>query len=1307
MNFKKKLLPLAVLGACSFGVEAQVNYGEALQKSIYFYEAQQSGVLPDWNRVEWRGDSTLADGSDNGVDLSGGWYDAGDHVKFGFPMAASATFLAWGAVEYPQAYEQTGQMGHLKNNLRFVADYIMSAHPEPNVFYGQVGVGADDHSWWGSAEVVHLTPRAASNRPSFAISADCPGSDLAGEAAAALSAISMVFADDDPSYANELIRHARELYDFARTYQGAYSDCITDATTFYNSWSGFRDELVWSAAWLYRATGESDYLDNAIADYDNLNTEPQSTTKSYRWTQAWDDKGYGSYVLLAQITGNEEYRADAERWLDYWTIGYNGERIEYSPGGLARLDRWGANRYSANTSFIAFLYSDFLREVDPSNERVDAYYDFAVGQMNYIMGDNPQGHSYQIGMDENGPKNPHHRTAHGAWADSSSNPVESRHLLIGALVGGPAEGDAYEDDRDDYIANEVATDYNALFTGALARMWMDFGGAPIPESQFPPVEERDLEFFVEARDNSSGPRHLGLATRVHNRTAWPARNGDTLKYRYFVDLNSEFDLGYTLADFNVTASFSEANSVSQLQSWGDPADNIYYVEVDFSGIDLFPGGQSESRKEVQFRIAMSGPGDSQDWDNSEDPSWTNFGGTYENATGIALYEGDTLVWGEEPTPACGDDTGINCVPTASGSSVSTDFETPVGVSLDGSDSDGSITSVDVVNGPANGTLSGSGASRTYTPDDGFFGSDSITFTVEDNDGAVSAPATVNIEVEEPIIPAVAIVSPASGADIVQGTSFTLSYSLSNAASVKVSVDGEVVAASNPGSSVTLSAPDALGSFDVELVALDTDGNELSASDSATYTSIVAPPNGVPVACFTASDTVYVGSPVSFDADCSTDPDGDALSYAWDFDDGGSASGETAVHTFVMAGSYNVSLSVNDGEDSDAVTNTITVEERPASLVSCEVGSADIWNSGFVLNNIAITNEGTETIDSWQVELPMGQVVSISGSWNADLEVVGSSVFASGNQNTTPLNPGQTVVFGFQGAHNGSFSAPECIGGGDNQEPNTDPEASFTSSVNNLSASFDASSSSDVDGDALSYTWDFGDGQTASGESPSHTYASADTYTVNLTVSDGRGGSDIASDSVTVAPGPNGDPVASFSASTSGLNASFDASNSSDPDGDTLTYVWDFGDGAVGTGVSPSHSYASAGSYDVSVTVDDGNGGSDVATETVTVEFVPGDGNCEYIIDNYWSTGFTAVIRITNNGTTPINGWNVNWEYTDGSSRSSGWNATVTGNNPYSASPLSWNANIAPGDSVEFGVQGQLGNPGSVPVAPEVTGAVCD
>ncbi len=86
------------------------NYGEALQKSFLFYAAQRSGRLPANNPIPWRGDSALNDGAKEGVDLTGGYYDAGDHVKFGFPMAASMTMLSWGVIQYLSAYVQSRQL---------------------------------------------------------------------------------------------------------------------------------------------------------------------------------------------------------------------------------------------------------------------------------------------------------------------------------------------------------------------------------------------------------------------------------------------------------------------------------------------------------------------------------------------------------------------------------------------------------------------------------------------------------------------------------------------------------------------------------------------------------------------------------------------------------------------------------------------------------------------------------------------------------------------------------------------------------------------------------------------------------------------------------------------------------------------------------------------------------------------------------------------------------------------------------------------------------------------------------------------
>ena len=239
----------------------------------------------------------------------------------------------------------------IKDNLRWVNDYFIKCHTAPQEFWGQVGNGQADHAWWGAAEVMPMA------RPAYKIDKDNPGSDLAAETAAAMAAASMIFADDDPAYSTTLLEHAKQLYQFADTYRGAYSDAITDAANFYRSWSGYQDELVWGAIWLYKATGDQTYLTKAKQEYDFLNTEQGGTIKSYKWGLAWDDKSYGCYVLMAQLTGEQQYMEDTERHLNYWT-----DQITYSPGGLAWLTQWGSLRHTANTALIAFIYSDIVQD---------------------------------------------------------------------------------------------------------------------------------------------------------------------------------------------------------------------------------------------------------------------------------------------------------------------------------------------------------------------------------------------------------------------------------------------------------------------------------------------------------------------------------------------------------------------------------------------------------------------------------------------------------------------------------------------------------------------------------------------------------------------------------------------------------------------------------------------------------------------------------------------------------------------------------------------------------------------------------
>jgi PKD repeat protein len=172
--------------------------------------------------------------------------------------------------------------------------------------------------------------------------------------------------------------------------------------------------------------------------------------------------------------------------------------------------------------------------------------------------------------------------------------------------------------------------------------------------------------------------------------------------------------------------------------------------------------------------------------------------------------------------------------------------------------------------------------------------------------------------------------------------------------------------------------------------------------------------------------------------------------------------------------------------------------------------------------------------------------------------------------------------------------------------NKAPVAAFTVAVNNLDLTVDGSSSSDSDGTVASYSWDFGDGTTATGAKPAtKSYASAGTRTVKLTVTDNAGATNVVTQQVTTTNPPvNKVPVASFTTAPTDLAVAVDGSASSDPDGTVAGYSWDFGDGSTGTGVTASRTYAAAGTYTVKLTVTDDKGATGFTTKTVTVTAPP-------------------------------------------------------------------------------------------------------
>ncbi|MCA1744369.1 MAG: glycoside hydrolase family 9 protein [Bacteroidales bacterium] len=353
---------------------------------------------------------------------------------------------------------------------------------------------------------------------------------------------------------------------------------------------------------------------------------------------------YGCYALLAKLTGKAKYQTDIERHLDYWTTGYNGNRITYTPGGLAYLDVWGALRYSANTSFLAAYYADMAT----TTARTQAYNAFAANQMAYMFGDNPQSRSYVCGYGANPPVNPHHRTAHGSWSNNQNGPPEhTRHVLYGALVGGPNNDDSYEDDRSNYVNNEVACDYNACFSGLLASFVEKEGGAPL--SNFPVVETPGDEYYVEAKFNAQGTTYSEWAVWVYNHTAWPARLGSEYQFQIFLDISEGVAAGYSAADYVVSSNNAGIVDFTELQAW-DEESNIYYTEVTFKPtIQIWPGGQGESRMEAQMRIRLPYEAPASAWDPTNDWSSVGVDGTLKQNPHMPMYVDGELVYGQTPS----------------------------------------------------------------------------------------------------------------------------------------------------------------------------------------------------------------------------------------------------------------------------------------------------------------------------------------------------------------------------------------------------------------------------------------------------------------------------------------------------------------------------------------------------------------------------------------------------------------------------------------------------------------------------------
>ncbi|CAA0813987.1 Endoglucanase 11 [Striga hermonthica] len=479
---------LVVFLTLSFSFCQSHDYGEALSKSLLYFEAQRSGHLPYNQRVTWRHHSGLTDGLEQGVDLVGGYYDAGDNVKFGLPMAYTITLLSWGVIEFKNEIALAGELNHALESIKWGTDYFIKAHTHPHLLWAQVGDGDTDHLCWQRPEDMTTSRRA------YKVDEEHPGSEVAAETAAAMAATSIVFRRKDPRYSHLLLDHAEQLFEFGDKFRGKYDTSIKVARRYYTSISGYKDELLWAALWLYKATYNITYLDYAIQNAEAFGGSTWAITEF-----SWDVKFAGAQILASMVPMKgkvesdrqvlHEYRSKAEHYMCGCLNKNKATNVKRTPGGLLYTRRWNNMQYVATSILLLAAYSNHLRSTGGVLDCYagpvgpDEILAFVRSQVDYILGSNPMGLSYLVGYGPAYPTKVHHRGASIVSHKESSDfvgcmpgyhrwfvsPSPNPNLLVGALVGGPDSEDGFRDRRDNFAQTEACTYNTAPLVGVFAK----------------------------------------------------------------------------------------------------------------------------------------------------------------------------------------------------------------------------------------------------------------------------------------------------------------------------------------------------------------------------------------------------------------------------------------------------------------------------------------------------------------------------------------------------------------------------------------------------------------------------------------------------------------------------------------------------------------------------------------------------------------------------------------------------------------------------------------------------------------------
>jgi endoglucanase len=464
------LLATAAVGEAATGVFTAQQYQKALWLTTRYFGAVRSGTGPNWATQDSRYPTSFVKDAYKGADVSGGWFDCGDHVMFGQTQFYAAYVLAKGFASWRHGFPDhyTGDYSDYKQSqdysmaggkanglqdvleeLRYEADFFVKITPSGSDFVYQKGEGTPDHRWWVHSGRMSTMPVAEGgekegSRKIFG-GADFNDASMPGQAAAMLAVMARV--DPDPIRRATYLQHAKNAYAFSKTKSGT----AAAPGGFYGANKGYLDARLNAAAELWLTTGESVYQTEGLAIANNSALQFNSG-----WRMDYENDEplamlNAKYVLGANLgTSNER---DILKWLQsIWSAAPTGVSRSFVGGFPIR----GISGYA----FLTALYSTMSK--DKTRDQ------FIYNQLDYMLGTNSNNQAYLVGWDEASKKSPTHPHIRNYYLNEDTlqntpgkvGPA-AKTKYLGAMVGGALDGSYNTDIVNDLSMNEPCAEMNA------------------------------------------------------------------------------------------------------------------------------------------------------------------------------------------------------------------------------------------------------------------------------------------------------------------------------------------------------------------------------------------------------------------------------------------------------------------------------------------------------------------------------------------------------------------------------------------------------------------------------------------------------------------------------------------------------------------------------------------------------------------------------------------------------------------------------------------------------------------------------